>query len=88
MDFWFHRELGLKAWAQSLIQDSGCMSFSRKNGAKKDEDLVVVEAEEESVNGESVREEMARERRLQCARAVCSGLALAMGIVGLWGDRK
>ncbi|KAF7156086.1 hypothetical protein CNMCM5623_009228 [Aspergillus felis] len=88
MDFWFHRELGLKAWAQSLIQDSGCMSFSRKNGAKKDEDLVVVEAEDELVNGESVREEMARERRLQCARAVCSGIALAMGIVGLWGDRK
>jgi autophagy-related protein 33 len=87
MDFWFHRELGLKAWAQSLIQDSGCMSFSRRNAAKKDEDLVVVEAEE-SVNGESVREEMARERRLQCARAVCSGIALAMGIVGLWGDRK
>jgi autophagy-related protein 33 len=87
MDFWFHRELGLKAWAQSLIQDSGCMSFSHRNAAKKDEDLVVVEAEE-SVNGESVREEMARERRLQCARAVCSGIALAMGIVGLWGDRK
>jgi autophagy-related protein 33 len=87
MDFWFHRELGLKAWAKSLVQDSGCLSFGRRNAGKKDEDLVVVEAEEE-VNGESVREEMARERWVQCARAVCSGLALAMGIVGLWGDRK
>lgn len=87
MDFWFHRELGLKAWAQSLIQDSGCLSCVRRSAAKKEEDLVVVEAEE-SVNGESVREEMARERRLQSARAVCSGIALAMGIVGLWGDRK
>ncbi|RHZ52623.1 uncharacterized protein CDV56_105692 [Aspergillus thermomutatus] len=87
MDFWFHREIGLKAWSQSFIQDSECMSFSRRHAAKKDEDLVVVEAEE-SVNGESVREEMARERRLQSARAVCAGIALAMGIVGLWGDRK
>ncbi|EAW12648.1 uncharacterized protein ACLA_010740 [Aspergillus clavatus NRRL 1] len=86
MDFWFHRQQGLKAWACSVLQDTGCMALAGK-AAKKDEDLVVVETEE-SVNGESVREELARERRLQRARAVFSGIALSMGIVGLWGDRK
>lgn len=86
-DYFFHRSMGFKAWIQSFVQDAGCASFSRKNAQKKEEDLVVVEAEE-NVNGESVQREMATERRFQRVRAVFSGLALAMGIVGLWGDRK
>ncbi|EAU31551.1 conserved hypothetical protein [Aspergillus terreus NIH2624] len=87
LDYWFHRELGIKAWFRSLVQDGcGCGS-SRKAAGKKDEDLVVVEAEEK-VNGESIDRDMDNERRFQSARAVFSGLALAMGIVGLWGDRS
>ncbi|KAL4890318.1 hypothetical protein BDV59DRAFT_184769 [Aspergillus ambiguus] len=86
MDFWFHRQLGIKTWFQSLLQDVGCCS-GRKSSNKKEEDLVVVEAEEK-VNGESIEQEMDNERRFQCTRTVFSGLALAMGIVGLWGDRS
>jgi len=58
-----------------------------KDNAKKDEDLVVVEAEDE-VNGEVVQREMVRERRLHRARAWLSGIALSIGIVGLWGDKR
>ncbi|KAE8396316.1 hypothetical protein BDV23DRAFT_143828 [Aspergillus alliaceus] len=86
-DYWFHRSVGFKAWVQSFFHDAGCTSFGSKSAQKRDDDLVVVEAEED-VNGESVRREMDTERRFQCVRAVFSGLALAMGIVGLWGDRK
>ncbi|KKK14572.1 hypothetical protein P175DRAFT_0509769 [Aspergillus ochraceoroseus IBT 24754] len=86
-DFWFHRRLGFKAWVCSVAQDTGYMSLLCNKAQKKEDDLVVVEAEE-SVNGESVRNEMDSERRLQGVRAIFSGLALAMGIVGLWGDRR
>ncbi|KAE8348258.1 hypothetical protein BDV28DRAFT_143934 [Aspergillus coremiiformis] len=86
-DYWFHRSIGFKAWIQTLIYDAGYTSFGPKNTQKRDDDLVVVETEE-NVNGESVQREMNTERRLQCVRAVFSGLALAMGIVGLWGDRS
>lgn len=52
---------------------------------KKEEDLVV-ETEGE-VNGEIVERDMERERKLQRLRTWCSGVALSMSIVGLWGDR-
>ncbi|KAL5356482.1 hypothetical protein BJX96DRAFT_142871 [Aspergillus floccosus] len=87
MDYWFHRQVGFKAWFQSLLQDGCGWRSSRKTAGKKDEDLVVVEAEE-NVNGESVDRDMDNERRFQRVRAVFSGLALSMGIVGLWGDRS
>ena len=86
VDFWFHRESGFKAWIQGVVQDAVCIPFVRKLAAKKEEDIVVVEAEED-VNGESVKREMEQERRMQRIRAVFSGVALAMGIVGLWGDK-
>ena len=60
-----------------VLQDSDCKA--------KDEDLVVVEAAEE--NGENVQKEMIRERLVGKTRAWFEGVALAMGIVGLWGDR-
>jgi autophagy-related protein 33 len=87
VDYWFHRESGVKAWICSVAQDMGYLSSRAKKTQKKEEDLVVVEAEE-SVNGESVRREMDAERRLQGVRGIFSGIALAMGIVGLWGDRR
>ncbi|RDW74285.1 uncharacterized protein DSM5745_06947 [Aspergillus mulundensis] len=90
VDFWFHRRVGGWAWGCALVRDlgwAGC--FGKKQ--RKEEDLVVVEAEaeaEEGVNGEVVRGEMDVERRMQGVRAVFAGVALAMGIVGLWGDRR
>lgn len=80
-------------WGKMVVQDLClCAAKKLKTAAtattKKDEDLVVVESEEgeEVVNGESVEQDMDRERRLQRARAWFSGVALAMGVVGLWGD--
>jgi hypothetical protein len=48
---------------------------------------VVVESEEDT-NGEVVQREMDSERRMQRARSWLSVLALSMGVVGLWGDKK
>ncbi|OJJ02131.1 hypothetical protein ASPVEDRAFT_72039 [Aspergillus versicolor CBS 583.65] len=87
VDFWFHRENGIKAWLCSVVQDTGYASLCSGKAQKKEDDIVVVESEE-NVNGEIVRKEMETERRLQCVRALFSGLALSMGIVGLWGDRR
>ncbi|KAL1967731.1 hypothetical protein VTN77DRAFT_2988 [Rasamsonia byssochlamydoides] len=90
VDFWFNRDKGLAAWSRTLIEDIDVpfLTLKQKTAAtptKKDEDLVVVEAETD-VNGESVERDMERERKLQRARTWFSGAALAMGIVGLWGD--
>lgn len=87
VDYWFNRHGGFKAWIQSIVQDTGCACLLGKYAPKKDEDLVVVETDE-GVNGESIQREMSQERQLHLARSVFSGLALAMGIVGLWGDRS
>ncbi|PYI08032.1 hypothetical protein BO78DRAFT_395916 [Aspergillus sclerotiicarbonarius CBS 121057] len=86
MDYWFHRQDGFVVWIQDVLHDMGC-SRGTVQKQKKEEDIVVVEAEEK-INGESVQKEMDTERRLQRVRAVFSGFALAMGIVGLWGDRR
>lgn len=87
VDYWFHRQDGFKTWVQTVFHDVSCLCLGGKSSAKKEEDLVVVEAEED-VNGESVKKEMELERRMQRVRAWFSGIALAMGIVGLWGDRS
>ncbi|OJJ48228.1 hypothetical protein ASPZODRAFT_130186 [Penicilliopsis zonata CBS 506.65] len=90
VDYWFHRQLGVKGWALSLFRDSGRFFLSSKGKqpvAKKEDDLVVVEAEE-SANGESVQRAMDRERRQQRIRVWLSGTAFVMGIVGLWGDKS
>ncbi|KAJ6053540.1 uncharacterized protein N7446_009552 [Penicillium canescens] len=81
VDFWFN-QLGLRCHPRRLA-----FSLVRDSATKKDEDLVVVEAESD-LNGETVQREMERERRLHRARAWLSGIALSIGIVGLWGDRK
>lgn len=90
VDLWFNRNLGLAGWARSVVEDIDVPSLTVKkqkssNPTTKDEDLVVVESET-NLNGESVQREMNTEQRLQVTRAWFSGAALAMGIVGLWGD--
>jgi autophagy-related protein 33 len=84
VDFWFNRHLGFKNWVSAVIRDVSHLSLT---DSKKDEDLVVVDAEDD-VNGETVQREMVRERRLHQARAWLSGIALSVGIVGLWGDKR
>lgn len=87
LDLFFNRHMGFKNWALTAIQDTTGLCLGGKPAAKKDEDLVVVD-DEEDVNGESVQREMDNERRLGCARAWMSAIALSMCIVGLWGDKK
>lgn len=86
LDFFFNRHLGLQNWVIDVVYDTMGLSLG-KSTSKKEEDLVVIESEED-VNGESVQREMDRERRMHHIRAWVSGLALSMGIVGLWGDKK
>lgn len=89
VDFWFNRQGGLKNWAMGVFQESYCAQLLGKAApVKKEEDLVVIEAEEGGVNGEMVQQEMEKERVMHLVRSWISGVALAMGIVGLWGDRK
>lgn len=87
VDFWYHRQLGMYTWLQTVVGDVGLAFLAKRTSTKRDEDLVVVEAED-NVNGESVQTEMDEERRIQRIRAWISGTAFAMGIVGLWGDRS
>jgi autophagy-related protein 33 len=84
VDFWFNRHLGFKNWVSAVIRDVSHISLKE---SKKDEDLVVVEADDD-LNGETVQREMVRERRLHYVRAWLSGVALSIGVVGLWGDKR
>lgn len=91
LDFWYNRDLGLGGWLRSLVEDIDFPYLGAKNtpsGApsspsRKDEDLVVVEAD---FNGETVEHDMSREISHQTVRACVSGAALTMAIIGLWGD--
>ncbi|KAL5337113.1 hypothetical protein BJX70DRAFT_370377 [Aspergillus crustosus] len=87
VDYWFNRQNGIQAWFNSVLQDTGYLALFSKKSQKKEDDIVVVEADE-NVNGEVVRKELETERRLEGVRAIFSGIALSMGIVGLWGDRR
>lgn len=78
--------MGLKNWTLAVMNETTGLCLG-KSATRKDEDIVVVETEED-VNGESVQREMDSERRLERARAWLSVVALSMGIVGLWGDKK
>ncbi|KAL1974515.1 hypothetical protein VTN31DRAFT_4719 [Thermomyces dupontii] len=90
VDYWFNRQLGLKGWACGVLGDLDVPSLGLRKqpsqSPKKDEDLVVVEAESD-VNGEMVEQDMDQERKLHSVRTWLSGAALTMAIVGLWGDR-
>jgi autophagy-related protein 33 len=92
VDLWFNRQLGLGGWLRSIVEDIDFpyltvaktpSGSSTPSPSKKDDDLVVVEAD---FNGESIEQDLARERRLQVVRSWFSGAALSMAIVGLWGD--
>ncbi|KAJ5562406.1 hypothetical protein N7535_003147 [Penicillium sp. DV-2018c] len=86
VDFWFNRHLGLKNWVSAVIRDASHFSL-RDSNTQKDEDLVVVESED-GLNGETVQREMDRERKMHRVRTWLSGVALSIGIVGLWGDKR
>jgi len=73
--------------------------LSSTSNKRTDGDLIIIENNTPSTsptetgsssssitNGESVERDMERERRLQRCRAWLSGVALTMGIIGLWGD--
>jgi autophagy-related protein 33 len=47
---------------------------------------VDLEAQGEEVNGEQVRQKVERLQVVESVRAGVTGLAFAMGVVGLWGD--
>lgn len=85
LDWFFNRHLGFKKWARGAIYDTTGLRI--KSSHKKKEDVAVVDSEE-TVNGESVRREIKQESRLQTARTWVAGLAMSVGIVGLWGDRS
>lgn len=87
VDWWYNRQLGMFTWFQSVVQDVGLGFLVKRPSIRRDEDLVVVEAED-NINGESVQTELDDERRIQRIRAWISGAAFTMGIVGLWGDRS
>lgn len=61
-------------------EEMGVKSVSSENGESASE-------EEEDVNGEELRRAMEGFRLVQGVRAGVSGLAFAMGVVGVWGDR-
>lgn len=86
LDFFFNRHLGFKKWARAAVYDVTGLRISGSR-TKMEEDVVVVDPEE-TVNGESVQRDMKQERRLQTARAWVAGLAMSVGVVGLWGDRS
>jgi autophagy-related protein 33 len=86
LDFYFNRHLGLRNWAIEVLYDTTGLSLGKVSN-KREEDIVLVESEED-VNGESVQREMDRERRMHLVRTWVFGTAFAVGIVGLWGDKK
>jgi autophagy-related protein 33 len=86
VDFWFYRKKGLASWSGMVAHDVGVPAMKKWKTSTKEEDVVVVETEGE-VNGEIVERDMERECKLQRVRTWCSGVALTMSIVGLWGDR-
>ncbi|OXV06389.1 hypothetical protein Egran_05843 [Elaphomyces granulatus] len=86
VDFWFYRKKGLASWSGMVVHDVGVPALKKRKTSTKEEDVVVVETEGE-VNGEIVERDMERECKLQRVRTWCSGVALTMSIVGLWGDR-
>lgn len=65
-------------------EELGVKSVSSENGYSAGEDE---DDEDEGVNGEELRRAMEGFRVVQGVRAGVTGLAFAMGVVGVWGDR-
>ena len=45
-----------------------------------------LEAEQKTINGESVERDMAKEKKSQIVRAGVAGLGFVAAVVGIWGD--
>lgn len=57
-----------------------------KEGKNEERVALDLEAQGEDVNGEEVRQAVERMRYTEGVRAGISGVAFAMGVVGVWGD--
>ncbi|KAF1986650.1 hypothetical protein K402DRAFT_393722 [Aulographum hederae CBS 113979] len=84
-----------RADAARAMKVRGSQSPKQKMSASRisDDGVMVGESEEEpesgeeDVNGEEVREKVEKMQVREWWRAGVSGLAFAMGVVGVWGDR-
>lgn len=59
-----------------------------KEGSDQRRELVELEAQGEEVNGEMVRKAVERMKGAEAIRAGVVGVAFAMNVVGIWGERK
>ncbi|KAF9737020.1 hypothetical protein PMIN06_011360 [Paraphaeosphaeria minitans] len=57
-----------------------------REGKNEQRALLDLEAQGDDVNGEQVRHAVERMRFTEAVRAGISGVAFAMGVVGIWGD--
>ncbi|KAF2107155.1 hypothetical protein BDV96DRAFT_589789 [Lophiotrema nucula] len=61
-------------------------AIAYREGTNARRETLDLEAQGDDVNGEQVRHAVERMRSTESARAIISGAAFAMGVVGLWGD--
>ena len=87
LEGWFNGFTRFPRMVKDKVGKFGGKKASEKggngNGSGDEWDLVV---EGEAVNGESVENEMARERRVQALRSSIAGIGFTMGVIGIWGD--
>lgn len=57
-----------------------------REGKNEQRALLDLEAQGDDVNGEQVRHAVERMKFTEGVRAAISGVAFAMGVVGIWGD--
>lgn len=60
------------------------MSF--RSGTNERRATLDLEAQGDDVNGEQVRQAVERKRLTESIKAVLTGLAFGMQVVGIWGD--
>jgi autophagy-related protein 33 len=61
-------------------------AVSFRSGASEKRTTLDLEAQGDDVNGEQVRQAVETKRLTESIKAVCTGLAFGMQVVGIWGD--
>ena len=61
-------------------------AISFREGKNERRVMLDLEAQGDDVNGEQVRQTVERMKFTEGVRAAISGVAFAMGVVGIWGD--